>query len=165
MGRFKQYPLILAWAVTIHMSQGKTFNKVIIDIGKGTFSYGQMYVALSRCTTLEGIVLKKPVLKKHIWTDYRVVKFLTKYQYNRAAQSCPVDDKIEIIRKAIDKRAKLKMVYLRPNDEKSSRTVIPRMVDDMEYQGRTVLGMRAFCLMRNAERTFRIDRILELEEV
>ena len=56
------------------------------------------------------------------------------------------------------------MVYLRPNDEKTSRTVIPRTVEDMEYQGKTFLGMRAFCLKRNAERTFRIDRILELEE-
>jgi len=164
VGRFKQYPLILAWAVTIHKSQGKTFNKVIIDIGRGTFSYGQMYVALSRCTTLEGIVLKKPVLKKHIWTDYRVVKFLTKYQYNRAEQSCSVDDKIEVIKKAIDNQAKLKMVYLRPNDEKTSRTVIPRFVDDMEYQGKVFLGMRAFCMKRNAERTFRVDRILELKE-
>ena len=165
VGRFRQYPLMLAWAVTIHKSQGKTFNKVIIDIGRGTFSYGQMYVALSRCTTLEGIVLKKPVLKKHIWTDYRVVKFLTKYQYNRAAQSCSVDDKIEIIRKAIEYQTKLKMVYLRPNDEKTSRTVIPRMVEDMEYQGKAFLGMRAFCMKRNAERTFRVDRILELEEL
>ncbi len=165
VGKFSQYPLMLAWAVTIHKSQGKTFNRVIIDIGKGTFSYGQMYVALSRCTTLEGIVLRKPVLKKHIWTDYRVVKFLTKYQYNKSAQSCSVDDKVEIIKKAIGNKAKLKMVYLRPNDEKSSRTVIPRMVDDMEYQGRVFLGMQAFCLKRNAERTFRVDRILELEEV
>lgn len=165
VGRFKQYPMMLAWAVTIHKSQGKTFNKVIIDIGRGTFSYGQIYVALSRCTTLEGIVLKKPVLKKHIWTDYRVVKFLTKYQYNRAAQSCSIDHKIEIIKKAIEYQTKLKMVYLRPNDEKTSRTVIPRMVDDMEYQGKTFLGMRAFCMRRNAERTFRVDRILEIEEL
>ena len=164
VGRFMQYPLMLDWAVTIHKSQGKTFDKVIIDIGRGTFSYGQVYVALSRCTTLEGIVLKKPVLKKHIWTDYRVVKFLTKYQYTRATQSCSVDHKIEIIKKAIGNKAKLKMVYLRPNDEKTSRLVIPEMVGEMEYQGKTFLGMRAFCLKRNAERNFRVDRILELEE-
>ncbi len=89
---------------------------------------------------------------------------MTKYQYNRAAQSCSVDDKIEIIRKAIEYQTKLKMVYLRPNDEKTSRTVIPRMVEDMEYQGKAFLGMRAFCMKRNAERTFRVDRILELKE-
>jgi ATP-dependent DNA helicase PIF1 len=79
IGKFTQYPLMLAWAVTIHKGQGKTFDRVIIDIGKGTFAHGQMYVALSRCTTLGGIVLKKPALKKHIWTNYQVMDFLTKY--------------------------------------------------------------------------------------
>ena len=63
VGKFTQYPLMLAWAVTIHKGQGKTFDKVIIDIGSGTFAHGQMYVALSQCTTLEGIVLKKLALK------------------------------------------------------------------------------------------------------
>jgi len=80
IGTFTQYPLMLAWAVTIHKSQGKTFDHVIIDIGRGTFAHGQIYVALSRCTTLDGIVLKRPVLKKHIWTNYQVMSFLTKYQ-------------------------------------------------------------------------------------
>jgi ATP-dependent DNA helicase PIF1 len=164
VGKFRQYPLMLAWAVTIHKSQGKTFDRVIIDIGRGTFSFGQIYVALSRCTTLEGIVLKKPVLKRHIWTDYRVVKFLTKFQYTRAEQSFSVVDRVELIKRAIENESALKMVYLKPNDEKSSRAVIPRMIGDMEYQGKVFLGMRAFCLERNAERTFRIDRILELEE-
>lgn len=80
-GTFTQYPLMLAWAVTIHKGQGKTFDRVIIDIGRGIFAHGQMYVALRRCTTLGGIVLKKPALKKHIWTNYQVMYFLTKYQY------------------------------------------------------------------------------------
>src|SRR4030042_1338711 len=84
VGKFTQYPLMLAWAVTIHKGQGKTFDRVIIDIGSGTFAHGQMYVALSRCTTLEGIALKKPALKKHIWTNYQVMDFLTKYQYRKA---------------------------------------------------------------------------------
>ena len=57
-GSFRQYPLKLAWAITIHKSQGKTFSKVVLDIGNGTFAPGQMYVALSRCTDLEGLVLK-----------------------------------------------------------------------------------------------------------
>ena len=82
IGSFTQYPIRLAWAVTIHKGQGKTFEKVIIDIGKGTFTYGQMYVALSRCTSLQGIILKKPLNLNHIWLDWRVVNFLTKYQYN-----------------------------------------------------------------------------------
>jgi len=165
IGTFTQYPLMLAWAVTIHKGQGKTFDRVIIDIGRGTFAHGQMYVALSRCTTLGGIVLKKPALKKHIWTNYQVMDFLTKYQYQKAEQSCPVDGKIEVIRKAIENKALLEIVYLKPSDEKTTRVIRPEAVGEMEYLGKKYLGMRAFCLKRNDERTFRIDRILDIKEV
>jgi len=75
IGTFTQYPLKLAWAITIHKSQGKTFDRVIIDLGKGAFEHGQTYVALSRCRTLEGIILKKPVRRQDIITDPRVVEF------------------------------------------------------------------------------------------
>ena len=74
---FSQYPLKLSWAITIHKSQGKTFSKVVLDIGNGTFAPGQMYVALSRCTDLEGLVLKKPIFKRHILLDDQVVRFMT----------------------------------------------------------------------------------------
>jgi ATP-dependent exoDNAse (exonuclease V) alpha subunit len=76
VGTFTQYPLRLAWAVTIHKAQGKTFSRVIIDVGQGTFSHGQLYVALSRCTALDGIVLKRPVLRRHVLLDERVGIFL-----------------------------------------------------------------------------------------
>ncbi|MDQ3239740.1 MAG: AAA family ATPase [bacterium] len=75
VGTYTQIPLKLAWAITIHKSQGKTFDKVIIDIGWGTFASGQLYVALSRCKTLDGIILKKPIQHKHILLDPRVVSF------------------------------------------------------------------------------------------
>ncbi len=74
-GSFKQYPLRLAWAVTIHKSQGKTFDKIIIDMGKGAFESGQTYVALSRCRTLEGIVLKNKITPNDVMTDERIVQF------------------------------------------------------------------------------------------
>jgi ATP-dependent exoDNAse (exonuclease V) alpha subunit len=76
MGSFKQYPLMPAWAVTIHKSQGKTFDRVIIDMGRGAFACGQTYVALSRCTTLEGIVLKTPILKRHILMDESIEDYM-----------------------------------------------------------------------------------------
>lgn len=76
VGSFTQYPLKLAWAVTIHKAQGKTFDKIIVDIGRGTFAYGQVYVALSRSTSLEGLILKTPIQKRHILTDARVLNFL-----------------------------------------------------------------------------------------
>ncbi len=80
IGEFIQYPLKLAWAVTIHKSQGKTFDKVIIDMGNGAFENGQTYVALSRCTSLDGIILKKPLKPNDILVDERVIDF---YDRNR----------------------------------------------------------------------------------
>jgi hypothetical protein len=164
VGTFTQYPLMLAWAITIHKSQGKTFEKVIIDIGKGTFAHGQVYVALSRCTTLEGVILKKPVFSRHIWTDHQVVDFITKYQYRKSEQLCTLDDKIEIIKKAIRDKTLLRITYLKPDDEKTRRTIRPVTAGEMEYQGKKYQGVRAFCLTRNGERTFRIDHILEIDE-
>ena len=75
IGSYKQYPLRLAWAITIHRSQGKTFERVILDMGRGAFEHGQTYVALSRCTTLEGLVLKQPIRPRDILLDDTVVEF------------------------------------------------------------------------------------------
>lgn len=75
VGTFSQYPLRLAWAVTIHKAQGKTFDKVIIDLGRGAFEHGQTYVALSRCRSLQGIVLKQPLQPRDVMTDPRIVEF------------------------------------------------------------------------------------------
>jgi len=164
-GTFRQFPLMLAWAITIHKSQGKTFERVIIDIGKGTFAHGQLYVALSRCRTLEGIILKKPIQKKHILTDFQVVEFLTRYQYRRAEEQCSLNTKIDLIQAAIREKRALEIVYLKPSDEKTRRTIIPISVGEMTFQGKTYTGVRAFCLTRNSERTFRVDRILEIKKV
>lgn len=79
LGTFKQLPLKLAWAVTIHKAQGKTFDKVIIDLGKGAFEHGQTYVALSRCRTLEGIVLRQRLQARDILTDERIVEFYERH--------------------------------------------------------------------------------------
>ena len=80
LGTFKQYPLKLAWGITIHKSQGKTFDNVIIDLGRGAFEHGQTYVALSRCRTLEGIVLKQKIRPQDIMVDDRIVEY---YETNR----------------------------------------------------------------------------------
>jgi len=74
LGSFEQFPIRLAWAVTIHKSQGLTFDRLIIDAGK-SFASGQVYVALSRCRTLEGIVLKSKITRDVIFSDHRVENF------------------------------------------------------------------------------------------
>jgi ATP-dependent exoDNAse (exonuclease V) alpha subunit len=75
LGTYKQIPVRLAWAVTIHKSQGKTFDKIIIDLGRGAFEHGQTYVALSRCRTLQGIVLRNPLTPRDVMVDPAVVEF------------------------------------------------------------------------------------------
>ncbi len=165
LGSFTQFPLRLAWAVTIHKSQGKTFDRIIIDIGRGTFTSGQMYVALSRCTTMEGIVLKKKIEKRHIFMDRKVVEFMTDYQYMISEKTIPLEKKIEIIERAIDKKGKLEIVYLKRDDTRSKRVIQPKHVGDMEYHNKTFTGMEAYCFERNVARIFRVDRILRMKEV
>lgn len=74
-GTFTQYPIKLAWAITIHKSQGKTFDQIIVDLGKGAFDHGQTYVALSRCRTLGGISLKQKIRPRDILVDEAIIEY------------------------------------------------------------------------------------------
>ncbi len=74
IGSFTQFPLRLAWAITIHKSQGLTFSKAVIDAGQA-FAPGQVYVALSRCTSLQGIVLKSLITQQSLHTDEKIIQF------------------------------------------------------------------------------------------
>ena len=76
IGTFTQLPFKLAWAITIHKSQGQTLDRLIVDLTGGMFSTGQLYVALSRCTSMKGLVLKRPVLPKDLKVDRRIARFL-----------------------------------------------------------------------------------------
>ena len=165
IGSFTQYPLKLAWAVTIHKSQGKTFNRVRVDFGTGTFAHGQAYVALSRCTSFGGLILEKPLKKNHILMDWRVIEFTTKYQYKISEAGLPLTKKLEMLKAAIKNKSKLEIIYLKSSDEKSKRIILPKRVGQMVYKEKTFPGLIAYCENRKEERTFRVDRILEMKPV
>lgn len=161
-GTFTQFPVRLSWAITIHKSQGKTFENVILDIGRGTFTPGQAYVAISRCRALAGLTLKKALMRKHIWTDWKVSKFLTDHQYQKAHEKLTIDEIKDILRKAIERKKKVKITYLKTDNTKSTREISPYKLGKLEYLGKSYFGVEAYCHSRNAERNFRIDRILEI---
>jgi ATP-dependent DNA helicase PIF1 len=136
---------------------------MILDIQRGAFSPGQVYVALSRCTTLDGIVLRQPVQKKHVFMDWRVVDFLTKYQYKISDEKMPLEEKIDFLQRAIKEKQRLEIVYLKRSDEKSRRIIEPLYVGELSYEGRPFLGLEAYCHSRKERRNFRVDRILEMK--
>lgn len=164
VGTFTQYPFRLAWAITIHKSQGKTFDHVTIDVGRGTFAAGQMYVALSRCTSLEGIVLQTPLARQHVRTDYRIFEFLAGFSRDKTEGNDP-KTRIDLIKSAIEGHRLLEIVYLKGNDTKTTRTILPLDLGEQEFKGRSFLGLRAQCQLRNEERTFSVARILEIKSV
>ena len=95
VGRYIQFPLRLAWAITVHKSQGLTFKQVKIDFTGGVFAGGQAYVALSRCTSLEGISLKEPIRKEEIFVKNEVKRFASHYNDNNAINSALSDSKAD----------------------------------------------------------------------
>lgn len=86
IGRYLQYPIRLAWAITVHKSQGLTFSQVNIDFSGGAFAGGQTYVALSRCTSLEGITLKEPLHRRDIFVKSEVQNFARSYNDRKAIE-------------------------------------------------------------------------------
>ena len=163
VGTFTQYPFRLAWAITIHKSQGKTFDHVVIDIGSGTFAAGQMYVALSRCTSFEGIVLKSAIRAHHIRTDDRISDFFNQRDTSPPPVDQQVAEKVALIKKVISEKGRIEITYLKADDTQTTRIVIPQSVGDARYQGHVYQGMRAHCTKRDELRMFRVDRILAMK--
>ena len=96
LGTFTQYPVRLAWAITVHKSQGLTFRKVTIDFTGGVFAGGQVYVALSRCTSLEGICLKKEISRSDIFVKPEIIRFAQQFNDEKAIEQAMKKAKADI---------------------------------------------------------------------
>ncbi len=107
LGTFTQYPVRLAWAITVHKSQGLTFSRVVIDFTGGVFAGGQAYVALSRCTSLEGIQLRKPISRADVFVRPEIAGFAERFNnrqaIDRALKQAQADVQYAAAAKAFDK--------------------------------------------------------------
>lgn len=100
IGTFLQYPLKLAYALTIHKSQGQTFDRVMIDMDRGAFAHGQTYVALSRCRTFEGVLLSRPIRMQDILFDEEVYNMRSRFQDGSTAYQ-DYAERFKMARKAL----------------------------------------------------------------
>lgn len=142
VGSFTQYPLKLAWAITIHKSQGMTFDRMHFDLTRGLFASGQAYVAISRMRTLEGLTLSNPLMQHHIILDPEIKAFANSYN-----DSAMIDDEMEIGEK----------VYgcLRKKDyDGAVRTCLTYVVEKCrrgDYRNAALLAKKMFDVMLDDE--------------
>lgn len=167
---FSQFPLQLSYAMTIHKSQGKTFDKITVDVGTGAFAHGQVYVALSRCRTLDGIILNNSIRNNDIIVDPRVIEYYktkstppSSIKPTSIEPNTPTSIKEELL-KAVDGNHKIKILYENFNGEASERELSNlKLTDDFNDFGYEKQHIKGFCHLRNEERSFKIDRIKKIE--
>lgn len=180
-GSFTQYPFRLGWAVTIHKSQGKTVDNVLIDLGDGSFATGQTYVALSRCTSFNGVHLSRPIEKEDVLVDYAINEFFDGKPFwqsekepefvnekdNIKYENEIQEDKIEnneimhTIKDSIENKTALKIRYKNREGIVSERLIEPMLIFP---RGRGRYMLKAYCHKRSGNRVFSIDSIVSLEK-
>lgn len=159
---FTQYPLKLAFAITIHKSQWKTFQEVEIDMGSWAFACWQVYVALSRCTSLEWLKLKRPLKMRDIKTDYMVNEFLKRFAIDNFNKTIPEDKKIEMIRDAINNDKKIR-ITLKTNKWENEKILKPENICEMEYLWNKFLWIEWTCQESFISSIYNADKMMDLE--
>ncbi len=141
VGSFKQYPLRLAWAITVHKSQGLTFDKAIID-AQNSFTHGQFYVALSRCRTLEGLVLASPFSPQAVITDSKVKDFSTLQSENQASEESLSKDSFEFYFNCLEETYDYENINQILLDMNKSEIALKNLLDKEVYS--------SYCVVREA---------------
>jgi len=170
IAEFAQFPLQLSYAMTIHKSQGKTFDRITVDVGTGAFAHGQVYVALSRCRTLNGIILNNSIKNNDIIVDPRVIEFYktksipqkkTKINFTKNQITTSINEELL---KAINGKHKIRILYENFNGEISEREISDlKLTDEFNEYGYNKQHIKGFCHLRKEERSFKIDRIKKIE--
>ena len=164
LGSFTQFPLKLAWAITIHKSQGKTFDKVVIDFGRGTFAHGQAYVALSRCRSMKGIVMRRNIQKRDIRMDTRVRNFFSRFHYSVSDQHFPESKKRALLEKAIAEKRSIKISYQESEHQKSIFQIQPYELQELKHKEISFTALLAYSYHEESEKKMSLRRILWIEE-
>ncbi|MFK7949342.1 MAG: helix-turn-helix domain-containing protein [Saprospiraceae bacterium] len=171
IGRFEQFPLKLAWAITIHKSQGLTFDKAIID-AKSAFAHGQVYVALSRCRSFEGIVLMSKIGQSSVKTDRVVSDYSAKAEKNEPTESdlevAKQQYQQDLIRELFDFRALSRNIgilnkFMQDNDRSYSTSPLPNFKAFIGQANAEVVEIAAKFL-RPLENYFRQNALPEEHE-
>lgn len=157
IGKFKQYPIRLAWAITVHKSQGLTFDKVILDVHR-SFMPGQVYVALSRCRSLEGLILLYPINKWAIKTDPIALEFIKKIEMNPLTEE-QVEEWIESEEVEDDwfeqdyETELSRLIVLKEETEEKILAVREKILEEMQSRGVETLDSNQFTIKRIPAKT------------
>lgn len=164
IGSFLQFPIKLAWAITIHKSQGKTFDNALIDFGRGTFAHGQAYVALSRCRSVQGMVMRRNLRKSDIQMDRRIQVFFSRFHHHLSQQFLSHAKKKQLISSAIENKRTIKISYQRSLEIKSIFTIQPYELQKIDWNDTSFDALLAYAYDDEKEITMSLQRILWLEE-